>query len=152
MKPVFMKLGQRHVVLTPGFPKAASSAVRALWNPTAANLLELKTNRESSHNDSKKIFKKLSFKYRYLFPLVKCGPLPAGRGITWVGPQPRPAQSAPAFRRSCSKFTGTWSLRSTDKEHLLHPSTIYRSENWVGLDVLLGKLVGCFCCHYFHKI
>jgi hypothetical protein len=30
MKPVFMKLGQRHVVLMPGLPKAASSSVKAL--------------------------------------------------------------------------------------------------------------------------
>lgn len=42
MKPVFMKLGQRHEVLTPDLPRAASSSVRALWKPTAANLLELK--------------------------------------------------------------------------------------------------------------
>lgn len=30
MKPVFMKLGQRHVVLTPVLSKAASSSVKAL--------------------------------------------------------------------------------------------------------------------------
>lgn len=30
MKPVFMKLGQRHVVLTPVLFKAASSSVKAL--------------------------------------------------------------------------------------------------------------------------
>ena len=40
MKPVFMKLGQRHDVRTPVRPKAASSSVKALWKPTAANLLE----------------------------------------------------------------------------------------------------------------
>lgn len=49
MKPVFMKLGQRHDVLTPVLFKAASSSVKALWNPTAANLLELKINRERGH-------------------------------------------------------------------------------------------------------
>ena len=56
MKPVFMKLGQRHV-LTPVFSKAASSSVKALWNTTAANLLELKINssRESSQDHSGKL-------------------------------------------------------------------------------------------------
>lgn len=41
VNPVFTKTGQRHEVLIPVFPTASSSAVRALWKPTAANLLEL---------------------------------------------------------------------------------------------------------------
>jgi len=39
--PVFIKTGQRHVVFIPSFPREDSSSVRALWNPTAANLLAL---------------------------------------------------------------------------------------------------------------
>lgn len=44
--PVFIKTGQRHVVFIPSFPRADSSSVRALWNPTAANLLELQEEKK----------------------------------------------------------------------------------------------------------
>lgn len=53
-KPVLIKIGQRHVVFIPSFPNADSSCVRALWNPTAANLLELK---EITNNLDGKLFR-----------------------------------------------------------------------------------------------
>lgn len=150
MKPVFMKLGQRHVVLTPVLFKAASSSVKALWNPTAANLLELKINRRQ--NKSRKLLH--LFSSEVCFPqlsVVLC------QGA-WATSEPQ----VPGWdhlnenlhsRPSSSKLISTVKPKTHWYNHLLYPSIIYQNENSVGLNVLLGKLVGClFLGHCFHKI